>query len=100
VSIEFLQSALESFSLLEQKTGLIAVAKSRKRKRNGNSNLFPLLLLNHFWSTFIIFRMFFLVFRDPWSTCGFVLCFTRCLVHNGKNQVEMFEGFLEKKNWL
>ncbi|XP_046654645.1 uncharacterized protein LOC124348468 isoform X2 [Daphnia pulicaria] len=31
---QFLQSALESFSLLEQKTGLIAVAKSRKRKRN------------------------------------------------------------------
>ncbi|XP_046654633.1 uncharacterized protein LOC124348459 isoform X1 [Daphnia pulicaria] len=61
---QFLQSALESFSLLEQKTGLIALAKSRKRKRN--------------------------VFRDPWSTCGFVLCFTRCLVHNGKNQVEMF----------
>ncbi|KAI9549300.1 hypothetical protein GHT06_006263 [Daphnia sinensis] len=31
---QFLQSALESFSLLEQKTGLISVAKSRNRKRN------------------------------------------------------------------
>ncbi|XP_046650837.1 uncharacterized protein LOC124341924 isoform X2 [Daphnia pulicaria] len=31
---QFLQSALERFSLLEQKTGLISLAKSRKRKRN------------------------------------------------------------------
>ncbi|EFX72032.1 hypothetical protein DAPPUDRAFT_326611 [Daphnia pulex] len=31
---QFLQSALGSFSLLEQKTGLISVAKSKNRKRN------------------------------------------------------------------
>ncbi|EFX67746.1 hypothetical protein DAPPUDRAFT_330757 [Daphnia pulex] len=37
---QFLQSALKNFSLLEKKTGLIAVAKSRKRKRNECFSLF------------------------------------------------------------